>query len=618
LFDLRLYRAAFLPVLPVLLVAMFSIQGRPEPVLTRLAPDAFASGRAAAAARSVMQLSPSRPPGSAGDRDAAAFVTERFGAIEPGRVSVQRFSGSYRGHTVQMQNVILVLPGLSDRRLVILAARDSGISPGANSSAAGTGALVELASALGGASHRRTLVLVSTDGATAGAAGAKAFAEHFPGGRRSEAAIVLEKPAVAKGHPPFLLPWSADSRSTSLQLVQSAKAALREEVGRDPGLEGFAGHYLRLASRLALQQQGSLIRHGIPAVTLSSDGELPPARAQEQPDALSPTKLGQFGRATLSLLLALDADRKHLEHGPSAYVTVGENVIPGWALALLGLALLVPALLLAVDGFARTRRRKARVGAWVRWTVLASAPFLAALFTAYLLALAGLIPDSGFPYDPQHYPVDGAAFASVVLVCLAYWLVGRLLRGRARTLATASLEGRPAAIGLVLAATSLLMWIANPYAALLVVPAAHLWMLAAVPGPPEWARRRWMALALGLLLPLAALIYMAGVLDSRLGTPWHLLLLLTSGQVGGVMAIAGCLLAGCLVSAVAAIRGIRHDGTGAPAEMLPSPSRRLEPETREPVASARVAELRGRIAEDSYVVDPVAVADAIVKRIGLV
>jgi Peptidase family M28/Anti-sigma-28 factor, FlgM len=616
LLDSRLYRAAFLPLLPVLLVAMFSIQGRPEPVLTRLAPDAFSHGRAAAAARAVARLSPNRTPGSAGDRDAAAFVTERFGAIEPGRVSVQKFSGSYRGRTVEMRNVVLILPGLSDRRLVILAARDSALSPGANSSAAGTGALVELASALGGASHRRTLVLVSTDGGSAAAAGARAFAQRFPGASRTDAAIVLEKPAVAEGAPPYAVPWADGHRSSSLQLVQSAKAALREEVGRDPEIEGFAGHLLRLATGLALQQQGPLIEAGIPAITLTSDGELPPTRAEDRLDALSPTKLGQFGRAALSLVLALDAERKRLDHGPGAFVTIGGNVIPGWALALLAAALLVPALLVAIDGVARARRRKAPVAAWVRWTILGAVPFLAALFTAYLLELAGLIPDTGFPYDPQRYPVDGAAVGSLLLVVLAFWTARRAIHAwqPPRTLPSDS-RGRTAAIGLVVALTAALVWFVNPYVALLLVPGVDLWMLASAPGSVGSSGRRWGMVALGLAPLVIAAAYAALVLDSRLATPWHLLLLVTSGQIAPLMAMTGCLLAGAVVRVGAVIR-VGGSGVADPREparhAVPPPRHPVSPE---PIGSARVRELRARIADGTYVVDPVQVADAIFRRL---
>jgi hypothetical protein len=80
---------------------------------------------------------------------------------------------------------------------------------------------------------------------------------------------------------------------------------------------------------------------------------------------------------------------------------------------------------------------------------------------------------------------------------------------------------------------------------------------------------------------------MAGVLDSRLGTPWHLLLLLTSGQVGGVTAIAGCLLAGGLATAVRGIREPRGDGPEQPAEPPPLSFRTLEPPSNEPIGSAQ-------------------------------
>jgi len=50
LVDVRIYRAAFIPVVAVLITVMFSIQDRPPPLTPSLAPDAFDSKGAYATA----------------------------------------------------------------------------------------------------------------------------------------------------------------------------------------------------------------------------------------------------------------------------------------------------------------------------------------------------------------------------------------------------------------------------------------------------------------------------------------------------------------------------------------------------------------------------------------
>ena len=63
-----------------------------------------------------------------------------------------------------MRNVILTLPGNSARTVVVMAPRDSAGGPGAASSAAATGMLLQLVNQLRTQSHNKTLVFVSTDG----------------------------------------------------------------------------------------------------------------------------------------------------------------------------------------------------------------------------------------------------------------------------------------------------------------------------------------------------------------------------------------------------------------------------------------------------------------------
>ena len=86
---------------------------------------------------------------------------------------------------------------------------------------------------------------------------------------------------------------------------------------------------------------------------------------------------------------------------------------------------------------------------------------------------------------------------------LARWLAAR----PDPRLATPAGPGAAVAVALVLGVTSLLLWVANPYAGLMLVPAAHLWLLALLLAGPPPRRLRALLLGLGALPPLLVTIY---------------------------------------------------------------------------------------------------------------
>ena len=108
-----------------------------------------------------------------------------------------------------------------------------------------------------------------------------------------------------------------------------------------------------------------------------------------------------------------------------------------------------------------------------------------------------------------------------------------------------------AALGLVSAFAVLLIWLANPYLALLLVPVAHVWLLdARRAGALPWPLALG-AIALSLLPIAAAVLHVAGRLDLGPGAPWHLLLMVGDGQIGFGEMLALCLLGGSLIGLLA-------------------------------------------------------------------
>jgi hypothetical protein len=554
--DLRIYRAALLPALCAVVLVMFSLQSTPTPIRAQTPPDAFDPALAARLSKAVVNAGAERTPGSRGDAAAAQFVEEQFRAIQSDEVSIQSYTGSFHGDSVDLRNVVLTLPGDSDARVVLIAHRDSASGSGATTSAAATGALLATAHSFANITHHKTLVFVSTDGGSNGGSGADQFARNYPGRERIDAAIVLSAPGVERIQPPLLLPWSASEGSTAIQLVQSAMSAISDQVGRAAGLEGTFGHLVRLAIPSGVGEGAVMIADGVDAVEITGRGRRAPPASADVPERLSPETLGRLGRATLSLMLALDATDRPLDHGPSAYVTVGGKLVPGWALALLAAAFLLPVGAAAVDGMARASRRGEPTLRNVAWVASRCLPFLVPLVLLYVLAFLGLVPDPRFPFDPARFGVGVGA--AVILVVLAAALAGTCALIRPLRLPpTLAGGGVGAALALVLFVAAGGIWLANPYMALLLVPAVHAWSLAARPGTRLRPAPAVAVGVAGLLLPVLALADLAGRWEVGWRMPWDLLLMVTGHHLGVATALLWCLVGGCLVALAAIVTGGR-------------------------------------------------------------
>ncbi|MFI5026719.1 MAG: M28 family peptidase [Solirubrobacterales bacterium] len=548
--DLRLYRYALLAVPVVAVIAMFSLQSPPSSVSGGVPPDAFDPASAAPLAKRLAESSAYPTPGSAADNRMADQVRSQFSAIDGATVSEQRFDGSFKGHDVHLRNLIATLPGESNRQIVLIAPRDVAEGSGAVTSAASTAAMLEIADSFSGASHHKTLVFVSTDGSSIGALGAKHFISDYSYAGLLDAAIVLSQPAVQHPRAPLVIPWSSGAQSTASQLDDTANSTVSQEVGTPAGDEGPIADLFRLALPAGLGEQGPLIKSGLPAVRLSSDGELPINPSEDTPERFSTDTFSRFGRSALSLILALDASPGAVQHGPKGYIGVAGNLLPGWTIALLALSLLVPVGLAAGFGLASSARSPAQAARGGLWAALRALPFLGALVVLLATALVGLLPSPDFPFDPRIESLGLGGTIAVVLAVLFYCTVAFFLRPLRSPPPAAASGAAPAAL-LIAAFATLAVWALNPYLALLVAVGLQAWLWAAA--QPPAGRLGAGGLILVGLLPLVALAAnLAGRLGAGAGV-WHdLVLMLADGQIGTTLALLGCLLAGAGVAIVAA------------------------------------------------------------------
>jgi len=569
--DPRIYRAGFLPILFALVLVGFSLREPPRPLTASLAPDAFDGAVAFAQLDRLASEAPLRRPGSSGDGLVARRVEQTLSA-NGFRVAVRRFSAETVDGERELQTVVGERAGFSNRRILVVAHRDA-LGRGARAELSGTAALLELARVLGGRTLNRTLVLASTSGGTAGLAAAERLAEESPPARPIDAVLVLGDMAGTRTDRPLVVPWSQSTALAPLELRRTVEAALMTEARIPTGTIGPGVQLARLAFPLTLGEQGPFDARGIGAVLLSASGERAPAA-----DApVSATQLTAFGRAALRSVGALDGGGE--VPGSATYLTLERKVLPAWPVRLLAIALLLPVLLAAVDAFARVRRHRERVGMWLRWVALGALPFLLGALFAIGLFRTGLIEAApGTPLVGEANAPDVGALTSAAIVVLLAWVATRRLLPRPLGIATdfrppvaASGDlratspggGAATAIVLVLCAVALIVWIVNPYASLLLIPALHLWLLAMAPEtrlPRPAALVLW---AVGLVPPLL----IAYALARQFGLDpvelmWMLLLLTASGGISLPAVFVWSVVLGCAASALIVV--LRTTGAGHP------------------------------------------------------
>jgi hypothetical protein len=142
-----------------------------------------------------------------------------------------------------------------------------------------------------------------------------------------------------------------------------------------------------------------------------------------------------------------------------------------------------------------------------------------------------------------------------------------------------------AATGAVLCGLAALVWFVNPYAAALLLPAAHVWLFAAAPNTRlrGWAGAA--AVAIGLA-PFAVVLvyYMRALALNPLQEAWMALLSAASGELSLAVAIVVGGLLACLAGLLTIMRA-RHR---VQANAEPDPVR-----TRGPISYAGPGSLGG-------------------------
>ncbi len=182
------------------------------------------------------------------------------------------------------------------------------------------------------------------------------------------------------------------------------------------------------------------------------------------------------------------------------------NVLPDWAVRLLVGTLLLPALLAALDGWFRARRRRLPVGRWLAWLAAGAAPLVLAWAWLRVLGAHRRARRARRAGDAGRLSGRGAAGSPPgcrrpVLALVGWFGVRPLVLRRVAVTGSPAAGGLAAATGLLVTVLAAIVWVLNPYAAALLLPAAHLWLLAASPGSRLRGALAALAVAGGLLAP---------------------------------------------------------------------------------------------------------------------
>jgi len=586
-FDARIYRAAFVPLLLVLVIVGFSLTSRPAPLGSTLAPDAFDGSRAFTELKSLASRFPDRRPGGSGDAALASYVAATLRGLGGSAgggflVSTSTTSAQTIDGRRTLESVVAQRPGSTGLEPIAIVAHRDAARPGSQAELSGTAALLELARVFAHSETRRSIVIVSTSGGSGGYAGASSFAANLS--QPLDAAIVLGDVAGSVARKPFVLPFASGPATAPALLSRTLSGAISQEVGVNAGAPSASASLAHLVFPLATGEEAPLDSAGVPAVLVQVSGERGPSPSE----GVSEVRLANFGRSVLSAIYALD-EGPEIPGGSEAGMPIGHKTLPAWAVRLLVLALLLPPLVTCVDALARLRRRREPVVRWVVWTLTCALPLLACTLFSILLGLLGVIAAPGGALSSVALSADGsargAAAATALVLVLAMLSWPALIRRLALD-AHPTTDGAGLGVMLVLLAVSLLVWLVNPYACLLLVPALHLWLIACSPE----LRRGPLAFVsiLASLLPFALLlvVYVRELGLGPGGLAESAVLLAAGGQVGFFAALEWSVALGCLAAVLLLARPRVGIGAGGEEDWM-------EISTRGPLSYAGPGSLGG-------------------------
>lgn len=457
---------------------------------------------------------PDRVTGSAGARRAAQYLRSEFAWLGY-RAESQTFSMWLNGVRVQGENVVASLAGETPETIVVVAHYDGQTTShqAAEDNASGVGALLELARVLRSRPHRRGLIFAATDAEEWGMIGAR----KLTGFLRSQKTIaVISIDYLNSGPAPALeINCAGQFRGyTPLwlrQIMVQAGHAQGTQVTQVTGV----WEWIERAVQVSAQDQGPLVRAGIPALniaTLTKDLEASRARYHTFEDVFRGFDMASFrmlGATVEQAVIALDSIQPPTG-GMNDFCLSSGRYLPGgvvWWMQFLGL---VPVLLAGALAARNPAAQKGGMssGLFLRPLVYLIPPLLA-LLALYALTFSNVLKRyelyPATPKDPFLYHVPIRVALPLVLALFAGYLLVRKARAKLPSPPASFAFGKEI-LYLWLCVLIVSAFFLNPYATWLYLGGfAYASLLLFLP-------RRILTRTLNALLLLAALVPFAGLL----------------------------------------------------------------------------------------------------------
>jgi hypothetical protein len=508
--NARLVRVGFLVVIPAFLAFLFSIST--TGALQRYPLDPLFDGESAATFAETLAVDyPSRVPGSEGAAEAAGWYRETIASLGL-RTEEDVWTADLADlGTVELRNVVSIVPGRSEQAIVLVAHRDNaGAEQVQGENASGTATLIELARGFAAQDvgpdplPEHTLVLVSTDAGAYGGAGAARFVAESPHAADAIAVIVLDD--LGRGRPRLAIAGD-DPVSPARTLVRTAAARLTEEVGVEPTLPSIPTQLVDLGVPFALDEQGRFLAGGLSALTVTTAGG--------SGNNLIPEvgRLGQLGRATEALVSSLDRSVGGAFRTPDS-IFFADRAASGWTARLTLVLAVVPFSLGVVDLIVRGRRRELPFAPALRAQRTRLGIWAFAALLVWIGAQARILPTGeALPLPPYaEFFETRPLFGGLVLggAFVLGWLV---MRRQLVPVVPAAPDERLAGFVVALAvlgAVAVGLAVFQPYALVFVLPSLYAWLWLPLEG-------RFTARVILLLVGLAGPVFGLVVLGRELG-----------------------------------------------------------------------------------------------------
>lgn len=533
-----MYRVALAVALALIVVALFAL-GRPGTPKLSDKPVSFNGSRAAADMRSIATQFPQRVAGSDADNRAGIWLVDQFDRLGL-ETHVQGFPATVDGENVALQNVWAVAKGEAQGTILVIANRDTPplATQGANDNASGVAALLELARALKVTAHDRSIVFLATTGDAYGALGSRQFLEEYGSVDDLVAVIALREVATRDRSGIGIDGWSATPRMAPPWLWLLSGPASRVHANDEALLPGVTAQILHLAAPTSSGSHGPFVEAGIPGIMITADGPKVAAR-NDTLDSVSSETLNKVGSAVQSMMRTIDSSSLPDARSGGTIFLTRQRTLPGGALVLMLVALLLPLLAVAIDLFAHCRRERVQLRPALLRAALHLVPWLIVVAIVYLANLVGLLPQSPGAVIPPGSPVvDEPRYLRVVLLLAVLLLVYAYAVAVERRMARGVQTDPRATIFVAhvsLVAIAVVALLVNPYSVLLVLPAAVLWPLAR---PGGWTRSILPAY-LGLIMVPIVLVYFATRLEIGWNVWWYFLLLMETRTIPVIAVLFG-------------------------------------------------------------------------------